>query len=158
MFVVNGQTAAPKVCWDSVWFNSSAPSATNRSEYETQPASVLNSICSTRTVIAARCKDEKGEPFYAVKNDTVNRYIATCTVVSGLICNPYNNTNAVCADFQIQYGCTCQTTPSNSKVTTTLEQTQSESEASPAYRENGGFSLSFGFLGFLMEAVVVLMF
>lgn len=47
-----------------------------RSDYESQPTSVLNLICPKGSVIAAQCKDEKGEPFKIFKNDTVSMYIA----------------------------------------------------------------------------------
>ncbi|XP_053387130.1 uncharacterized protein LOC128550957 [Mercenaria mercenaria] len=112
-------TAKPKICWNTRWFNSFIPTETNRSDYEHQSAKILDSLCVNGSPIAAQCKDQKGEPFSGYKNDTVGKFIATCNVVVGLICNPYNNTvNETCPDYQVQYGCNCpKTTATGSKIT-----------------------------------------
>ncbi|XP_060598573.1 uncharacterized protein LOC132752271 [Ruditapes philippinarum] len=93
-------------CWDSKWFNESS-TLKNGSSYEFPSVKVLDKICvDGSAVIAARCKDEKGEPFNITKNDTINHYYAVCNQINGLICHPYMNVrNATCPDFAIQYGC-----------------------------------------------------
>ncbi|XP_053392042.1 uncharacterized protein LOC123541834 [Mercenaria mercenaria] len=106
---VHGQTTQ-KVCWDSRWYNDSGVLG-NRSSYEHQSINVLNAICSSGSVIAAQCRDDKGEPFQLIKNSSANQYYAVCNHVNGLICHPYNNSqNATCPDYAIQYGCNCPTT------------------------------------------------
>ncbi|XP_060570795.1 cysteine proteinase 4-like [Ruditapes philippinarum] len=114
--VVYGQTTIPTICWDTKWFNSSAPTKLNRSEYEQQSANVLDSVCANGPITAARCKDSKGESFTGFRNDSVIKYIAKCDITNGLICNPYNTSkDSICPDFQIQYGCRCpSTTPIHS--------------------------------------------
>lgn len=83
----------------------------NGSNYEHQPAHVLNTICTQGSPIDAKCVDVKNETVGTFKNDTYNNVILTCTVVNGLICKPYeNDPNATCPDYAIQYGCKCPTT------------------------------------------------
>ncbi|KAL4216817.1 hypothetical protein ACF0H5_024538 [Mactra antiquata] len=124
---------AVKVCWTSAWYNDSSPTPANRSDYEHQTASVLNSLCTSGSVIDARCKDEKGEAFTSFKNDSSNMYVATCNVVTGLICHPYNTTKQTCPDFAIQYGCQCPT-----PTTTTNVMSLSSSFGMPSQHHGSG--------------------
>ncbi|XP_060570796.1 uncharacterized protein LOC132729068 [Ruditapes philippinarum] len=134
-YYVNGRS----VCWDSTIYNDSL-TLTNGSNYEHQPASVLNKICTQGSLIAAKCMDAKKEETGAFKNDSVNKVILTCSIVNGLICKPYeNDPNATCPDYAIQYGCDCSTTqsggagvtPSNGLKTTPVVTIASSKETTP---------------------------
>ncbi|XP_053387047.1 lysozyme D-like [Mercenaria mercenaria] len=128
---VSGQTTQA-ACWDSTWYNDSGILA-NRSTYEHQSVNVLDAICSNGPVIAAQCKDEKGESFQVTKNDSVSHFYATCSPVNGLMCQPYNNSqNATCPDFAIQYGCNCPTATTRGVSTVSTQGAKNQSVSSGA--------------------------
>ncbi|KAL4221823.1 hypothetical protein ACF0H5_020077 [Mactra antiquata] len=126
-----------KICWDSQWFNNSAP--TNRSEYEKVPQATLDKICSTGSVKYAQCKDNRGEPFSGHKIDKFNEYEAFCNI-TGLECNPFTNSSKSCPDLLIQFGCTCPTS-TVSPPSTRVNPSTSVSTSKPASPSSTGSTI-----------------